>query len=71
MVVAGEPSGDALGAQLMAGLKEISADVRFTGVGGPQMEAQGLSSLYSLADTSVMGLKEVVPKIPRILAART
>ncbi|MFZ1990576.1 MAG: lipid-A-disaccharide synthase [Alphaproteobacteria bacterium] len=67
MVVAGEPSGDALGAQLMAGLKELRPLVQFSGVGGPQMEAQGLKSLYSLADTSVMGLKEVVPKIPRIL----
>ena len=67
MVVAGEPSGDALGAQLMAGLKEMRPSVQFTGVGGPLMEAQGLKSLYSLADTSVMGLKEVVPKIPRIL----
>lgn len=68
MLVAGEPSGDALGAQLMAGLKALKPDgLVITGVGGPLMEAQGLKSLYSLDDTSVMGLKEVVPKIPRIL----
>ena len=69
MLIAGEPSGDALGAQLMAGLREqAGAGVAFCGVGGPLMEAEGLTSLFSLADTSVMGLKEVVPKIPAILA---
>jgi lipid-A-disaccharide synthase len=69
MLVAGEPSGDALGAQLMASLKELRpSGLSFTpGVGGPLMEAQGLTSLHPLADTSVMGLKEVVPRIPLIL----
>jgi lipid-A-disaccharide synthase len=68
MLVAGEPSGDQLGAQLMAGLKKIARDrVRIVGVGGPAMSAEGLKSLFPLDATSVMGLREVVPRIPAIL----
>ncbi len=68
MLVCGEPSGDLLGGQLMAGLKAIAGDsVKFTGVGGSAMAAQGLKSLYPLDATAVMGLREVVPKIPAIL----
>lgn len=68
MLVCGEPSGDALGAQLMAGLKALAGDrIRFTGVGGLAMEREGLKSLYPLDVTAVMGLREVVPAIPAIL----
>lgn len=68
MLVAGEPSGDQLGAQLMAGLKALSGDrVRIVGVGGPAMAGQGLVSLFPLDATAVMGLREVVPRIPAIL----
>ena len=68
MLVCGEPSGDALGAQLMAGLKQLAGDrLRFTGVGGLAMAREGLQSLYPLDDTAVMGLREVVPAIPAIL----
>jgi len=68
MLVCGEPSGDALGAQLMAGLKALAGDrVSFTGVGGLAMAKEGLQSLFPLDATSVMGLREVVPAIPRIL----
>ena len=68
MLVCGEPSGDALGAQLMVGLKQLAGDrVRFTGVGGLAMAREGLQSLYPLDDTAVMGLREVVPAIPAIL----
>ncbi len=68
MLVCGEPSGDALGAQLMAGLKILAGDrVRFSGVGGLAMAREGLMSLYPLDDTAVMGLREVVPAIPAIL----
>lgn len=64
----GEPSGDLLGAQLMASLKQASGgDVEITGIGGPAMAAQGLQSLYPLDATAVMGLREVVPAIPAIL----
>jgi lipid-A-disaccharide synthase len=68
MLVCGEPSGDLLGGQLMSGLKSVAGNgVKFTGVGGTAMEAQGLKTLYPLDATAVMGLREVVPKIPAIL----
>lgn len=68
MLVCGEPSGDALGAQLMAGLKQLAPDrIRFSGVGGLAMAREGLQSLYPLDATAVMGLREVVPAIPKIL----
>ena len=67
MLVCGEPSGDRLGAELMIGIKSLRADARIVGVGGPAMAAQGLASLFPLDDTAVMGLREVVPRIPAIL----
>ena len=68
MLVCGEPSGDQLGAQLMASVKQLAGEeVRFVGVGGPAMAAQGLDSLFPLDATAVMGLREVVPRIPEIL----
>jgi lipid-A-disaccharide synthase len=68
MLVCGEPSGDALGAQLIAGLKQLAGDrIVFTGVGGLAMAREGLQSLYPLDTTAVMGLREVVPAIPAIL----
>ncbi|MCG8492308.1 MAG: lipid-A-disaccharide synthase [Sneathiellales bacterium] len=67
-LVAGEPSGDALGCKLMAGLKKISKrEVEFFGVGGPLMEAEGLKSLFPMEELTVMGLAEVLPKIPALL----
>lgn len=68
MIVAGEPSGDALGAQLIAALRELTGGgAEISGVGGELMAVEGLSSLFDISDTSVMGLREVVPKIPVIL----
>ncbi|MBI1211512.1 MAG: lipid-A-disaccharide synthase [Alphaproteobacteria bacterium] len=68
MLVAGEPSGDALGGQIIEAFKSITdRPVRVVGVGGEHMRAAGLHSLFGLDDTSVMGLREVVPRIPRIL----
>jgi lipid-A-disaccharide synthase len=68
-VIAGEPSGDKLGAALMAGLRELAPDTRFTGVGGEGMAAQGLTSLFPMSDLSVMGLAEVLPRL-RLLRRR-
>ena len=65
-VIAGEPSGDRLGAALMAGLRELAPDVTFAGVGGDAMGAQGLPSLFPMSDLSVMGIAEVLPRIPLI-----
>lgn len=67
MLVCGEPSGDQLGGQLMRALKTLAPDIEITGVGGPAMAREGLNSLFSLDATAVMGLREVVPAIPRIL----
>jgi lipid-A-disaccharide synthase len=67
-LVAGEPSGDQLGARLMASLKaEAGAPVRFAGIGGPLMAAEGLDSLFPLDELSVMGFVDVLPHIPRLL----
>ena len=62
-VIAGEPSGDRLGAALMAGLRELEPEVTFTGIGGEAMAAQGLASRFAMSDLSVMGLAEVLPRI--------
>ena len=61
-LIAGEPSGDRLGAALMAGLRALRADVVFSGVGGALMQAQGLQSLFPMEELSVMGIAEVLPK---------
>lgn len=61
-LVAGEASGDKLGAALMAGMKALAPGVEFTGVGGPLMEAEGLVSLFPMEELSVMGIAEVLPK---------
>jgi lipid-A-disaccharide synthase len=61
-LIAGEPSGDKLGAALMAGLRELAPQVRFDGIGGPLMQAQGLTSLFPMEELSVMGIAEVLPK---------
>ncbi|MEL6640363.1 MAG: lipid-A-disaccharide synthase [Pseudomonadota bacterium] len=61
-IIAGELSGDKLGGALMAGLKQIAPEVRFDGVGGPLMQAQGLTSRFDMTELSVMGLTEILPK---------
>ncbi|APX11313.1 lipid-A-disaccharide synthase [Tateyamaria omphalii] len=61
-VIAGEPSGDALGGALMAGLKQEAQEVTFDGIGGPLMQAQGLVSRFDMSELSVMGIAEVLPK---------
>ncbi|HEX2116780.1 MAG TPA: lipid-A-disaccharide synthase [Alphaproteobacteria bacterium] len=66
-IIAGEPSGDALGAKLMRALRQATGGaVRFAGVGGDRMTAEGLTSLFPLHDIAVMGLTEVLPQLPRI-----
>ena len=68
MLVAGEPSGDLLGARLMAALRRAAPQsLDFIGVGGSAMAGEGLPSILPMSDLSVMGVTEVVPRIPRLL----
>jgi lipid-A-disaccharide synthase len=68
-LVAGEESGDQLGAKLMRALRErLGADaIGFEGVGGHRMAGEGLTSLFPLDEIAVMGISAVVPRIPTIL----
>ncbi|MBL4908184.1 MAG: lipid-A-disaccharide synthase, partial [Sneathiella sp.] len=68
-LVAGEPSGDALAARMMVGLKQCLTDqtIEFSGVGGPLMEKEGLVSLFPMDELTIMGIAEVLPKIPHLL----
>ncbi len=67
-IVSGEASGDNLAGKLMGALKrKTGGRIRFAGVGGPQSEKQGLTSLYPVSDLSLMGLAEVLPHLPRLV----
>jgi lipid-A-disaccharide synthase len=67
-VVAGEHSGDALGAKLMAALNvKARGRIRYFGVGGEGMEAEGLASLFPLAEVAVMGPMSILPRLPKIV----
>jgi len=67
-LTAGEPSGDALGVKLMQGLEaKLPGQVEFYGVGGPLMCAEGLHTLFSMDELTVMGIFEVLPRLRLIL----
>ena len=66
-LIAGEPSGDALGAKLMQALRLKDKDAEFFGLGGDGMQVCGLKSLFNISELAIMGLAEVIPSIPRIL----
>lgn len=65
-IVAGEQSGDVLGARLIAALRAARPELEFAGIGGPRMREQGVTSLFDLSELAVMGLLEVLPKILRL-----
>ncbi len=66
-LVAGEPSGDRLGAALMEGIRQSAGEAAFAGVGGPEMQACGLPSLFDYSALSVMGIAEVIPRLPHLM----
>jgi len=67
-LVAGEASGDRLGAALIRGLRELSEEaLELHGIGGPLMQAEGLTSLFPMEELSVMGLTEILPRLRHLL----
>ncbi|MCC5856295.1 MAG: lipid-A-disaccharide synthase [Idiomarina sp.] len=69
-IVAGEKSGDILGASLMKALKSLHPNVEFVGVGGSLMIEQGLDSLFPMEQLSVMGIVDVLKNLPTLLGCR-
>lgn len=68
-IAVGEPSGDVMAAELVAALKTATdRPIQLMGVGGPNLIAQGLESLFPMQEMTVMGIAEVAPKIPKLLA---
>ena len=67
-LIAGEPSGDAIGARLMVALRSRhGGDIRFMGLGGEAMISEGLESLFPISEISIMGLLEVLPRLTLVL----
>jgi lipid-A-disaccharide synthase len=67
-LVAGEESGDRLGAALMGALKARDPDIVFRGVGGFEMAAEGLPSLFRIDDLAIVGLAAIPQRLPKILS---
>ena len=66
-IIAGEPSGDLLASRLMSALTAKSPDIKFAGMGGETMAALGFESLFDISEISVMGILEVIPKLPLVM----
>ncbi|WP_105401254.1 lipid-A-disaccharide synthase [Neorhizobium sp. T7_12] len=67
-VIAGEVSGDLLGGDLLAALKAAhDGPVELVGVGGEALEAQGLTSLFDFSELSIMGLTQVIARLPKLI----
>ena len=69
-LVAGEPSGDRLGAALIDGLRQVVPGVVFRGVGGDAMARSGLTSIFPMERLSIMGIAEIVPRLPKLFRLR-
>lgn len=69
-IVAGEKSGDAIAADLIHAIKQHIPDVAFEGIAGPEMERAGCKALYDHEELAVMGLTEILKRLPHILSIR-
>jgi len=70
VLVAGEASGDQLGAALIRAIHSSEPDARFAGIGGPLMKAEGCDCWWDTSELSLMGLFEVVSHLPRLIKLR-
>ena len=69
-LVAGEQSGDAIGARLMAALRARCPGLRFAGIGGDAMQAAGLVPLFPMRELALMGLFEMLPRLRQLRRRR-
>lgn len=65
-ILAGEASGDVLGARLIPALRARRPDLTFAGIGGPRLAEQGMASLFDYRELALMGLVEIIPNIARL-----
>ncbi len=69
-LIVGEPSGDILASRLIRAIRAKQPNAEFFGIGGETMQSEGFQSLFNIKDLSVMGVLEVIPKLPVILRHR-
>lgn len=66
-IIAGEASGDFLGAKLIAALKSINPDIEFFGIAGPKMQQEAITSLFPIEEISLFGFFEILPHLPKLI----